>query len=171
MLQTLLVMAPVPALALSCTALQEPFPGWSDTLSAAGGVFLAVGMGILRDLHCDPAVVCDIIPVDHVANMLLAAAVKTAADFAGCREALVLHANVCTTPAQLQHNSHRELGGTLPQIKVYHCSTSASTNPLTWGMVCLNGSDPFVSDSECHTWSAGDSALLCGWCARSCGSL
>ena len=49
-------------------ALREPIPGWVDALTAAGGIYLTSGLGILRELHCGGANISDIIPVDYVVN-------------------------------------------------------------------------------------------------------
>lgn len=35
-------------------SLAEPFPGWTDSISLLGGVYLVAGLGILKDLPCNP---------------------------------------------------------------------------------------------------------------------
>ena len=52
-------------------SLEEPFPGWTDSITLAGGIYLIGGMGILRDLPGDENVIGDQIPVDLVSNQLL----------------------------------------------------------------------------------------------------
>jgi fatty acyl-CoA reductase len=49
-------------------AWREPMPGWVDALTAAGGIYLTSGLGILRELHCKPDIISDLIPVDYVVN-------------------------------------------------------------------------------------------------------
>ena len=54
-------------------SLKEPFPGWIDTLSAAGGLSFAAGIGILKYVHGDPDSIADLIPVDFVCNQIIVA--------------------------------------------------------------------------------------------------
>ena len=49
-------------------ALEEPSPGWTDSIGLEGGIFLIAGLGILRELPGDPNTIADQIPVDIVAN-------------------------------------------------------------------------------------------------------
>jgi hypothetical protein len=34
-------------------SLEEPVPGWTDSIGLAGGIFLLAGLGILRELPGD----------------------------------------------------------------------------------------------------------------------
>lgn len=52
-------------------AIREPLPGWTDTLSAAGGLSLAGGSGVLRYVYGKEDNIADIIPVDYVSNAIL----------------------------------------------------------------------------------------------------
>ena len=52
-------------------AYREPFLGWTDTLSAAGGLGLAGGVGIINYVKVVPEQVIDLIPVDYVTNLTL----------------------------------------------------------------------------------------------------
>lgn len=56
---------------------KEPCPGWVDALTAAGGIFLTSGLGILKELQAQPDYVADLVPVDFVVNTLLKASFKT----------------------------------------------------------------------------------------------
>ena len=56
----------------------QHFPGWTDSLSAAGGLTLLGGLGILRRLRGDGQNVFDVIPVDTVSNGCLIATVHGA---------------------------------------------------------------------------------------------
>lgn len=49
-------------------ALTEPFPGWTDSIGLAGGLYLLAGLGLLRELPGDPRNIGDIVPVDLVSN-------------------------------------------------------------------------------------------------------
>ena len=57
--------------AITGAAWLEPVPGWVDTVSAAGTVFLAGGMGMLRVLPGNPDGVAELVPVDMVINSIL----------------------------------------------------------------------------------------------------
>lgn len=52
-------------------AVKEPLPGWTDTLSAAGGLSLAGGTGVLEFVYSRADNIADIIPVDYVTNMII----------------------------------------------------------------------------------------------------
>ncbi|KAM9771653.1 fatty acyl-CoA reductase 1 [Syngnathus typhle] len=57
---------------------QEPFPGWIDNFNGPSGVFIAAGKGILRTMRANNDAVADLIPVDVVINLTLAAGWYTA---------------------------------------------------------------------------------------------
>lgn len=52
---------------------KEPLPGWTDTFSAAGGLSLAGGMGIVNYVRGDGDYIADLIPVDYVSNSIIVA--------------------------------------------------------------------------------------------------
>lgn len=56
----------------------DPFPGWTDTISAAGGLLTLCGIGIKHVLPFNSEVALDIVPVDYVINTILLAACETA---------------------------------------------------------------------------------------------
>jgi len=35
-------------------SLEEPFPGWTDSIGLIGGLYLLAGLGILRELPGNP---------------------------------------------------------------------------------------------------------------------
>jgi fatty acyl-CoA reductase len=47
---------------------EEPFPGWTDSIGLAGGIFLLIGLGIMREAPGKETIIGDMIPVDFVAN-------------------------------------------------------------------------------------------------------
>uniref|UniRef100_U3IBS5 Fatty acyl-CoA reductase n=3 Tax=Anas TaxID=8835 RepID=U3IBS5_ANAPP len=53
---------------------KEPFPGWIDNFNGPSGLFIAAGKGILRTMRATNGAVADLVPVDVVVNMTLAAA-------------------------------------------------------------------------------------------------
>lgn len=61
---------------VGCSYL-DPFPGWVDALTAAGGLLLTVSLGVVRELLCDGNMIADVVPVDHVVNVVLKALYKT----------------------------------------------------------------------------------------------
>ena len=52
-------------------SIREPFPGWTDTVSAAGGLSIAGGTGLLEFVNGDVTNIADIIPVDYVSNAII----------------------------------------------------------------------------------------------------
>jgi alcohol-forming fatty acyl-CoA reductase len=84
-------------------SLEEPFPGWTDSITLAGGIYLVAGLGILRELPGDENMIGDQIPVDIVANQIL------------------LQLPLCVY-------QHRQ---TANPLMITHCSTS-SVNPVIW---------------------------------------
>lgn len=35
-------------------SLEEPFPGWTDSIGLAGGIYLLCGLGLLKELPGNP---------------------------------------------------------------------------------------------------------------------
>jgi len=54
-------------------SLKEPTPGWVDSVAAVGAVMLYCGVGLVQFMKGDGKMVADIVPVDLVANALIAA--------------------------------------------------------------------------------------------------
>jgi hypothetical protein len=55
--------------------LKEPVPGWIDNVQTGGFAFIAgASKGVFRVVVADHSKVADIIPCDHVANLMVAAA-------------------------------------------------------------------------------------------------
>ena len=59
--------------AIIASSLREPFPGWTDSLSAAGGISLMTGLGLINYLKARGDNKFDIIPVDIVTNQIITA--------------------------------------------------------------------------------------------------
>jgi hypothetical protein len=53
--------------------LRDPFRGWTDSLSAAGGISVLVGLGLVNFIRARSVNKFDIIPVDIVTNHILIA--------------------------------------------------------------------------------------------------
>lgn len=56
------------------SAVRQPFPGWLDGIKVADPLILAYGRGLLRTFPGIPDTVIDIVPIDVVANAVLAVA-------------------------------------------------------------------------------------------------
>ena len=52
---------------------KEPFAGWIDNFNGPSGLFIACGMGLLRSMIGKPDAIADIVPVDIVSNVIIAA--------------------------------------------------------------------------------------------------
>lgn len=52
-------------------SMTEPAPGWTDTISAAGGLSLIGGAGMFNICHGKSDNIADLIPVDIVSNMII----------------------------------------------------------------------------------------------------
>ena len=59
--------------AIIASSTREPFPGWTDSLSAAGGISLLTGLGFLRYIRARGDNRFDVVPVDIVTNHIIAA--------------------------------------------------------------------------------------------------
>ena len=55
------------------SALEQPFQGWTDTISAAGGITVLGTLGIIRFAYIPKPNPFDVIPVDIVTNGILVA--------------------------------------------------------------------------------------------------
>eukprot|EP00794_Sanderia_malayensis_P018243 gene18243-20063_t len=57
-----------------CSAYDEPYPGWIDNYNGLIGLMAATGKGMLRTmLYASGEAVADVVPVDYVANSIIAA--------------------------------------------------------------------------------------------------
>ncbi|CAN8277804.1 unnamed protein product [Cochlearia groenlandica] len=56
------------------STFSEPFPGWIEGLRTVDSVLIAYGKGVLKSFLVDVNSVCDMIPVDMVANAMITAA-------------------------------------------------------------------------------------------------
>jgi hypothetical protein len=61
-------------------AYRQPFRGWTDSLSAAGGLSLLTGMGLMKYVNGDGKGPFDIVPVDFVVNGMLISTCKGASE-------------------------------------------------------------------------------------------
>jgi alcohol-forming fatty acyl-CoA reductase len=62
------------------SSVAEPHPGWIQGSRMADPIIMAFAKGILREFPGDPETIVDLVPVDHVVNVLIAAAAKGLTD-------------------------------------------------------------------------------------------
>lgn len=77
-----------------CCAYTSPFPGWTDSISAAGGITILGGSGYISWLPGDGSNNFDIVPVDFVTNGMFIATAHGALSNEG------LHIYNCGTSVQ-----------------------------------------------------------------------
>lgn len=63
---------------LVVSAAYEPLPGWNDNLNGPSGIVAGSAMGIIRSMNVDMSGTADFVPVDMVANAIIATAKQTA---------------------------------------------------------------------------------------------
>lgn len=106
-------------------SLKEPFPGWVDALTAAGGLLLTVSLGVVREVVCDPAKVADVVPVDFVVNVILKALFQTQHHHQLKQQRLCSAASVSSGAAAVPQITAATVGAPLPlAVK----ATGAATN-------------------------------------------
>ena len=59
---------------------REPFPGWIQGSRMADPIIMAFGKGLIREFPGDPDSLVDMVPVDHVVNAALTAAIRRPED-------------------------------------------------------------------------------------------
>lgn len=125
-------------------AYRDPFPGWVDALTAAGGILLTSALGVLRELNMDYSLLADIIPVDLVANVVLKALLNTQQFFKNQRLALTgENTTKAATPvlAPKQEDDGEIVPSKLVSAKgdilpfIYQVASSSTVNALTWDRV------------------------------------
>jgi alcohol-forming fatty acyl-CoA reductase len=62
------------------SSVAEPRPGWIQGSRMADPIIMAFAKGILREFPGDPETIVDLVPVDHVVNVVIAAAAKGITD-------------------------------------------------------------------------------------------
>jgi len=90
---------------------KEPVPGWVDNLNGPTGLFLIAGIGVMRTAVIHEDLLVDGVPVDTCANLIIAAAWKTAVEY--------------------RSNS---INSNVSPIKIYN-QTSGNSAPLKWGEI------------------------------------
>lgn len=55
-------------------SFKDPLPGWIDNYNGPTGYFVVSGKGVLRSMLVDKKKICDMVPVDFVANTVICSA-------------------------------------------------------------------------------------------------
>ncbi|RNF03562.1 fatty acyl-CoA reductase [Trypanosoma conorhini] len=82
---------------------KEPVPGWVDALTAAGGLLLTVGLGVVHEVSSRGDAISDIVPVDFVVNTIIKVLFKTQYHYRGQR----------AKAANAEQPQRRDVSGTL----------------------------------------------------------
>ncbi|CAG0917905.1 unnamed protein product [Notodromas monacha] len=77
-------------------AMEQPLPGWIDSLNGPIALFLASGNGLLRSVHCDSDKRADLVPADYCVNLMIAAAWQVAVTSKKASPSEVLVFNLAT---------------------------------------------------------------------------
>ena len=107
------------------SAYKQPFKGWTDSASAAGGLSLLTGLGILKEVHGDGLATFDIVPVDYCSNGLLVATAH--ADMYKNFAAIYNCSSSLSNPIDLK--TYRDIGVTVfKRIKLYDAIDKAKVD-------------------------------------------
>jgi fatty acyl-CoA reductase len=99
-----------------------PMPGWIDSKAAFAGFVVTIGSGLLRVVDANPEVKLDIVPVDHVAHMLVQQALVANKKANPQKDVPIVHA-----VAGLDHAAH--IGTTSASIVRYFRQHRVSRKP------------------------------------------
>lgn len=81
-------------------SLRDPFPGWVDALTAAGGLLLTGCLGVLRELNLRSDLLADVVPVDFVVNVIIKALYKTQQYYKNPKRAITPSASSVSSKAK-----------------------------------------------------------------------
>jgi len=75
-----------PSIIISC--MDEPYPGWTDTLAAGGGMAFAISNGFIHYFIGNEKLVMDVVPADILSNLIIATSMFTALEPSSCLKIL-----------------------------------------------------------------------------------
>ncbi|CAG7829508.1 unnamed protein product [Allacma fusca] len=81
---------------------REPFPGWVDNFNGMSGFIVGMAHGIIRCLYTNKQGALDVVPLDHVVNLILTAAMEISSKN-GKRENDVIVYNCSNTENPFAH--------------------------------------------------------------------
>ena len=108
-------------------ALSEPFPGWIEGVRMADPLILAYGKGLIRGFVGDKEGVLDIVPVDAVVNVMLAALARSARSSEDRASNEARHERASNADPADDDDKKDEID----DVAVYHVATS-TLNPLNF---------------------------------------
>lgn len=108
-------------------ALSEPFPGWIEGVRMADPLILAYGKGLIRGFVGDKEGVLDIVPVDAVVNVMLAALARSARSSEDRASNEARHERASNADPADDDDEKDEID----DVAVYHVATS-TLNPLNF---------------------------------------
>ena len=108
-------------------ALSEPFPGWIEGVRMADPLILAYGKGLIRGFVGDKEGVLDIVPVDAVVNVMLAALARSAISSEDRASNEARHERASNADPANDDDEKDEID----DVAVYHVATS-TLNPLNF---------------------------------------
>lgn len=105
---------PVAVVRPSCVmpALDEPMPGWCDSIYGTNGTFIGWYYGLIRTSQIDTQVQIDTVPVDYVSNTIISVAWKTHVT----RYEICLGLDLCVSSNILRHFQGRGEGRSSVQL-------------------------------------------------------
>ncbi|XP_058057958.1 fatty acyl-CoA reductase 1-like [Anopheles bellator] len=134
---------PVAILRPSCVmaSLNEPVPGWCDSIYGSNGTFIGWYYGLIRTSHIDPDVMIDTVPVDYVSNAIIAVGWKTYKQRIEEPEVLVYNCVSSTDNPQTFDERRRECEKACKRhpllTGIYRPVTFASSNELLFRLYSL----------------------------------
>ncbi|KAJ3150428.1 cyclin-dependent kinase inhibitor far1 [Geranomyces variabilis] len=106
-------------------AAAEPFPGWIDGMAAAGAALTYTGLGVVHFFPGNNSNIADVVPVDHVSHVILAAAARAHSAPPGTAF------RINRTPSTAAARSRDGVSTSCAYPPIYHAGISAA-NPETW---------------------------------------
>ncbi|CAG7824810.1 unnamed protein product, partial [Allacma fusca] len=83
-------------------ANKEPVPAWIDNLTGFNGVIAAISRGLIHTVRLNSRYALDLVPVDHLVNLTLAAAMSTAVGVKTSEDIMVYHCSSSEHPFKFQ---------------------------------------------------------------------
>lgn len=130
-------------------ALREPYPGWVDVLTAAGGLIFTVGLGVVHEMHADPSLMADIVPVDYVVNTLIKVAYKTAVNHKLSKMGPMIESSAAAAAATSANNNNNN------NNKFISTTASPASSPAAAGKNAVVKAAPAPQNSNDNSGSGG----------------
>lgn len=100
------------------SSLEQPYRGWTDSISAAGGISIVGLIGLINNYYIPKPNILDLIPVDIVSNMIL---VTTAYHGSGHgKEELPVYQSTTGTQNSITVEGYMDLGRDIFKYVEFH---------------------------------------------------